>query len=49
MNDDPVASDVMAPSMWTIIGCKNGKKFSFFNGTFYVIASDVMGPSFFFV
>ncbi|XP_042378357.1 protein ENHANCED DISEASE RESISTANCE 2-like isoform X1 [Zingiber officinale] len=24
MNDDPIASDVMAPSMWTIIGCKNG-------------------------
>ncbi|XP_074573742.1 protein ENHANCED DISEASE RESISTANCE 2-like [Curcuma longa] len=24
MNDDLIASDVMAPSMWTIIGCKNG-------------------------
>ncbi|WOL16732.1 protein ENHANCED DISEASE RESISTANCE 2 isoform X2 [Canna indica] len=24
MNGDPITSDVIAPSMWTIIGCRNG-------------------------
>jgi hypothetical protein len=29
-HNDPMASDVIAPSPWTIFGCKNGNDINFF-------------------
>lgn len=29
-HNDPMASDVIAPSSWTIFGCKNGNDINFF-------------------
>lgn len=38
MNADRITSDVIAPSMWTIIGCRNGKnmKLFYFTSNFFL-------------